>query len=457
MKKIFRLILMGIGAFLVLLIVVLTAAAIIIPIKYPPEKMKAMATDKLSETLRRKVSIGNVHFSVFSGFEMSDLEISNRPGWSAGSFVSAKEISVSYHIWPLLTGRIALGEIKLVEPQILVERRGLNQFNFTDIMGADVKPAMGAAASSSVPTSKGASSTAANAGTGAFLLSVDSLRLDHGKMAYLDETAPAAQRYDLGDLNFRLNNISFLGGKTTFSLDTPFTYNKLPYHLSVGGALRYNGAKQSLKEIQVTGKVNDLDFEVSGGAQNVTGDFAPEMDGSASLDMLKFSGLVPKSLSSMPEGLSLTGPARVAFHLSGSSSQGLKLKGTADGTDLSIHYKDLFVKEPKAVCKLDFTSVMAPAYYELSSFHASFKDWEMDGAFHYQNGNYYSCELHSKSLPLKGIPETVPKWAKATFSGNASSGFENVPKAWEAQDSPTEWPGGLEWHRHYLTGGPPHF
>ena len=232
MKKTFKFILIGAGALAGLFAVLLAAAAIIIPIKFPPAKMKSMATDKLSQTLHRKVSIGEVHFNVFSGFKVTGLKISNREGWSAGSFVSAKEISISYHLWPLLRGRIALGEIDFIEPQILVERRGLDEFNFTDMMGSAEKPSATAPAT---PTQKEGPSSAAKAGAGAFALSVDSFRIDHGKMAYVDETARPAQRYDLGDLNVRVDHVSLLGDKTTFSLNTPFAYNQVPYQLSVEG------------------------------------------------------------------------------------------------------------------------------------------------------------------------------------------------------------------------------
>src|SRR6185369_3683018 len=106
-----------------LILIALAAAAIIIPRKYPPEKLKAMAADKLSETLNRKVTLGDVRFELLKGFEIKDLRIANREGWSSSPFVSAENISISYHLFPLLWGQVSLGEISLDKPQILVERK----------------------------------------------------------------------------------------------------------------------------------------------------------------------------------------------------------------------------------------------------------------------------------------------------------------------------------------------
>jgi len=95
----------------------------------------------------------------------------------------------------------------------------------------------------------------------------------------------------------------------------------------------------------------------------------------------------------------------------------LKLSGTADGSDLAIQYKDLFVKPAQSPCKLVFTSVKGPNSYDLPSFQAIFQDWELDGSFHYANGISYSIELHSKDLPLKGLSTTVPRWKNLTIAG----------------------------------------
>ncbi|MGH7739122.1 MAG: AsmA family protein, partial [bacterium] len=253
MRKFFKFILITGGAVAALFILLLAAAAIIIPAKYPPAKLKAMATDQLSKTLKRKVSIGNIHFNIFSGFEITQLAVSNRPGWAPGDFLKAGKISISYHLFPLLWGQVSLGQIELKDFQVLVERRGLNDFNFSDMADSSASaakpkgmpqkktkarrraalPTEGTQTASTgfffaSPVWAGETTTAAaKPSKKPLLISVDSVRIQQGKMTYVDETVSPAQRSELKDLNLTVKNISMVGGKTTFELDAPISYNKM--------------------------------------------------------------------------------------------------------------------------------------------------------------------------------------------------------------------------------------
>lgn len=422
-KKFFKFILMAVGFVAALIVVLAVGAWIYISINYPPAKLKAIATQKLSETLKHKVTIGDVHFNVLTGFEITDLHVSNRAGWAAQDMVVAKDISISYDLFPLLWGQISLGEIKLNAPQILIERRGLNEFNFSDMTSTAAAAWLPQPDSSSFVASAEAATApapSAPASKTLMLLSVKDVKIVHGKMTYVDETAKPEQRYDTDDLNFTVSNISLLGGKSDFSLDTPFSYNKLVYQLSLNGTYRYFYSSQSLKELSVDGTVNGLGFGLSGDVLNMNTSCDLNMDGQASLDMLKFSGLVPSSLASMPKGLSLSGPAEVKFHLSGSPKGGIELKGTADASNLSIQYQDMFVKAPKAACKVDFDAINSGNAYNVKSFHVVYQDWTVDGSFLYKNGISYSGEVHSKDLPLSGLTNDIPRLKNDKIDGTVA-------------------------------------
>ena len=111
MKKPMKFVLIGGGVLVGLFILLLIIAAIAIPILLPPAKMKAMATEKLTAALKHKVTVGDVHFNVLSGFDVKNLKIANRPGWAEQPLLAAKDISISYHLFPLLWGQVSLGEI----------------------------------------------------------------------------------------------------------------------------------------------------------------------------------------------------------------------------------------------------------------------------------------------------------------------------------------------------------
>ena len=455
MRKFIKFVLILGGIFIVLL----CGTAAYIKIKYPPEVMRKMATEKLSEALKRKVTVGDAGFNLLTGIEIKDLKISNRPGWAEGNMVVAKDISISYHLYELIMGyfsnQVILGEIKLNEPQILVERRGLGQFNFSDMMGGAVavpasapppavikpqavpakpkvksKPKKKRAKHAALPlpvetaappswfADQAWAGTAAGGDRSSLLVSVDSINISHGKMTYLDATTNPPQRSDLKDLNLKVKNISMVGAKTTFSLGAPFVYSGNKYDLAVEGVFRYFKDSQSLKGMDIKGTVNGLGFGFSGDLLNFTENAAPNIDGNASLNMLQFSGLIPKSLVSMPNGLALTGPAKVTFHAGGKLSSGLELAGLADGSELAIKYKDMSVKPAKSICSVDFKSVRYnDGSFDLTSYKLLYQDWEVDGSFNYKNGVSYAGEVHSKSLPLKGLPGMIPTLKNTTVDG----------------------------------------
>jgi hypothetical protein len=453
MNKFLKFILWTGGIVLGLFVFLLVAAAIIIPIKFPPEKLKAIATEQLTRVLKHKVTIGSVHFNILSGFGIQDLVVANRPGWAQSPLLQAADISISYHLLPLLWGQVSLGEIKLNQPQILVEKRGPGNFNFSDMTGSS--PATSASAAAPAHTKPKAKAKAKKKRRAEFIspeeapvqtsffadsawagtvsssstaskiiqqLSVDSINIAHAHLEYLDESVSPAQKSVANDLNVKVKNISLEGGKTTYSIDTPLAYNKLTYQFSVAGSLRYFYASQSIKELALKGEVNDLGFNLSGDALNLASNFSPTMDGEASLNMLKFVGLVPSSMYQMPQGLSLTGPAKVDFHLAGSRDSGLELSGTADGSELVIQYKDLFVKTDKTACKIDFKTVnnLNRGVYDVPSFKVVYGDWNVTGSFHYSTSAPWSCKIHSDALPFKGLPGMLPKMKNTTVDGTGA-------------------------------------
>lgn len=453
MNKFLKFVLWAAGLFVGAFVLLLIAAAIIIPIVLPPAKLKALATDKFTTALHHKVSIGDVRFNVLSGFSIKNLVIANRVGWDSRPLVAAQDISISYHLFPLLWGQVSLGEIRLNNPDILVEHRNPNQFNFSDMTGdAQVQAAPAAApkaaskskaktkskkkrkhaalpvsngnqdyasffidsawAESAPPAKVDKSSKAPN-------VSVDSLNIIHGKLVYLDETVSPAQKSMASDLNLKVKNISLVGGKTTFTLDSPLSSSGLNCKLDISASLRFFLSGMAIKGLDLTGDVSGNGFKFSGDASDLSTNFTPNMDGEASLDILKFLGLVPHSLSAMPQGLSLDGPAKVDFHLGGSLNNGLELSGTADGTGLAIKYKDLFVKTNKTTCTIDFKAVKKRGVYDVPSFKVVYADWDVTGAFHY-TGTSWSCQVHSKSLPFKGLPGMLPKMKNTTVDGDGS-------------------------------------
>ena len=98
MKKLFKWVGIIVGALLAILIV----GAIALPLLLPLDKIKDMATAKISEAINREVKIEKVSFNLFSGIQLEKISIANRKGFSDKPLISADGIELRYAFWPIL-------------------------------------------------------------------------------------------------------------------------------------------------------------------------------------------------------------------------------------------------------------------------------------------------------------------------------------------------------------------
>ena len=129
MKKLIKWIAIVVGVLVGLLII----GAVALPFIIPMDKVKDIAVEKISEAINRDVKIESVSFNIFSGIELKGLTISNRPGYAKKPFVSADAIALRYAFWPLFKRQVIIKEIRLVKPEILIEKSASGVFNFSDM------------------------------------------------------------------------------------------------------------------------------------------------------------------------------------------------------------------------------------------------------------------------------------------------------------------------------------
>ncbi|MFA6549134.1 MAG: AsmA family protein, partial [Candidatus Margulisiibacteriota bacterium] len=129
MKKLFK----WIGITAGILVVLLIIGVVALPLIFPLEKIKDYAVSRISETIHREVKIEKVSFNIFEGVKLEKLSIGNRAGFSNQPFVTADAISLRYAFWPLFWRQIIIKEVRLVNPQVLVEKNARGEFNFSDM------------------------------------------------------------------------------------------------------------------------------------------------------------------------------------------------------------------------------------------------------------------------------------------------------------------------------------
>lgn len=136
MKKLIKWIAIVAGTLIVLLIIGVVALPFVIPL----EKIKDFAVAKISETIDREVKVEKVSFDIFSGIKLEKLSISNRRGFAKKPFVSADAIALRYAFWPIFKRQIIIKEMRLVKPEILIEKSARGVFNFSDLTRKKAPP-----------------------------------------------------------------------------------------------------------------------------------------------------------------------------------------------------------------------------------------------------------------------------------------------------------------------------
>src|SRR3990167_5054273 len=79
------------GVCLILFALVLAAAPFILKKYFPPEKIRELVVSNAGKSLGRQVRLGDVSFSLLKGLTLKNLDISEYPDFSAGTFAASED------------------------------------------------------------------------------------------------------------------------------------------------------------------------------------------------------------------------------------------------------------------------------------------------------------------------------------------------------------------------------
>jgi len=117
---------------IVAILLALFAAAYLILRSYlTDERIRALVSEMTEKSLNRKTAFGAVRLSLFRGIVVRDVDIKETD--AATSFVRAKECSLMYQFLPLLSGRLVIDRLSLVEPEIRLRKNPDGSWNFSDL------------------------------------------------------------------------------------------------------------------------------------------------------------------------------------------------------------------------------------------------------------------------------------------------------------------------------------
>lgn len=213
MRKIF----IGLGV----VVVVLIAAAFVVPMFIPTETYREEIASRVREATGRELVIkGDIEFTILPspGLTVNDVAFANAPGAASKQMASFKQLVVKLKLLPLITGDIEIDRFVLIEPVINLEidRRGRPNWVFD-------KPAKPAAKSTpQAKTTKPSSAGQADGkGAGGSSLKLGDVRLVKGRVSYLDRRTGARQSIEDANLVIALTSL-----RSPLTIDGSLVWNR---------------------------------------------------------------------------------------------------------------------------------------------------------------------------------------------------------------------------------------
>jgi AsmA protein len=140
------------------------------------ERIRTLVTQSAEKSLHRKVSLGAISVSIFSGISVKDFAIREKD--SDRDFLKAEAFVLRYQLLPLLSKRLVIDELSVESPRVVITKKADGSFNFSDMTR---------------PTEEAAGEKREEVSGLPVNLSVKSLKVDKARLEY-DDPSGAVKR-----------------------------------------------------------------------------------------------------------------------------------------------------------------------------------------------------------------------------------------------------------------------
>lgn len=133
-KRIIRYVLIAVGVIIVILLA--------LPLFINANSFRPTVEARLSAALGRKVQVGDLSMSIFSGSLVAkNLSIADDPGFSSNPFLTAKALRVGVEVWPLITSKaLHITGLTVENPEVNLIRNQQGKWNASTIGGSGAQP-----------------------------------------------------------------------------------------------------------------------------------------------------------------------------------------------------------------------------------------------------------------------------------------------------------------------------
>ncbi|MDT8444658.1 MAG: AsmA family protein [Desulfuromonadales bacterium] len=215
MKKWAKIVSVAAAVLIALIIALIVLANVLIT----PERIKQTLLPLAEEKLHRKIDLGNIEVSLFSGIEIHGLTIYEQD--DSEIFLSTDLVRLRYQLLPLLAMKVVVDEVRLEKPSIRVVRFDDGQFNFSDLMDFNENEVSQAESAANQKPEQTQDSVPIS-------LLVSNVLIQDGQLVFFDHVLnnKAPYRYQVSSLQFAAKGVS-LSGKVPLSMQCQLNGSQL--------------------------------------------------------------------------------------------------------------------------------------------------------------------------------------------------------------------------------------
>lgn len=124
------------GAFLTLW----ASVYIFVKVKFPPERLKRLVEERISQNLGRKFQIEKVFLDLLHGLKIEGIFLGEDGKGPEQGFFKLKKLDLRYSLLPLLKRKLQLQKVSLLSPWVHLTRNEKGEWNFEDFMKKQESP-----------------------------------------------------------------------------------------------------------------------------------------------------------------------------------------------------------------------------------------------------------------------------------------------------------------------------
>ena len=211
---------------------VLIVLVLVAPFLIPVNQFRPTIEQKASAALGRKVEVGNLSLSLFSGaLEADNLFIADDPKYSNSPFLTAKSVKVGVELMPLIFSKtLNVTDVTIDSPQVSLIRNAGGEWNYSSFGASAAK-----SQAQTPPPAATPSAPASSSSSGAEF-SVQKLELKNGRITVGSTASQKRSTYD---------NVSVVASKVSLTSKFPVTVTA---DLPGGGNFKIDGTAGPINE-----------------------------------------------------------------------------------------------------------------------------------------------------------------------------------------------------------------